>query len=146
MDITLFTDIVKQYPANIPLNTNRIIHLYNEISLIPITYRDIIQIFSESPELHALYLDSKEQRQRKLDIALKDAEDTLYQKAQEGDIRAIEFLLKARNQLYKEQKELKVTLSSNEDYRQKIQQRRLELEDAIQTIDAIELNDTDNDN
>ncbi len=102
---------------------------------MPITYRDVIQAFSQSPQLHQQYLDSKEQRQRKLEIALKDAEDTLYQKAQEGDIRAIEFLLKNRNQMYKEQKEFKITLSNNDDYIKSIKERRNQLENIIDAED-----------
>ena len=135
MDTVLFSDIVSTYPPTLPMSTNTILRLYNEQALMPITYRDVIQAFSQSPQLHQQYLDSKEQRQRKLEIALKDAEDTLYQKAQEGDIRAIEFLLKNRNQQYKEQKEFKITLSNNDDYIKSIKERRNQLENIIDAED-----------
>lgn len=133
MDIDILRNAINS--TGIRMSTSQLLKSYNEVAPIQITYKDLISALASNEQLYAQFITTNEERQKRLQLALNDAEDQLYQQAQQGDMRAIEFLLKTRNHNYQEQKQIKINISSSDEYKQRIQNRRLELEDIVDVQD-----------
>lgn len=129
MDIDILKTTISNSPVR--LSTTSLLSRYNEVAPIKISYKDLISALASNEQLYEIFTTTNDERQRRLTLALNDAEDQLYQQAQQGDMRAIEFLLKTRNHNYQEQKQIKINISSSDEYKQRIQSRRLELEDIV---------------
>jgi len=125
LDVELLKSIIK---VNVGLLPKDLYAIYNEEADIRIrSYSSFINCIADSKEVHKLLVQSKENRARKIEIALQDAEDSLYENASQGDIRSIEFLLKTQKEEYREKRQVNVSISHT--YQEQLKQLSASIED-----------------
>lgn len=130
MDINILTKVIKETPSTVKLTMHNIVHMYNDKAPIPIRHRDLMSYLSNNPEIKDKFLQTKEERHNKIQLAMQEAEDALIENATRGDIRSIEFLLKSLHREYKEKQELKVTLGTSEGFLEQIKKKQEDIMDA----------------
>lgn len=109
MDKEILIDIIKELPQ---LTTREMFKEYNEIAPIQIkSYNQFLAMLTEHQDIYDEIILSKENRQKKLQLALQEAESALIENASSGDIRSIEFLLKTQKEEYRDR--LKIDMNHN---------------------------------
>lgn len=120
MDEEIITQIINDFPQ---LTTQQLMSEYNQHPDVPFkikSYNQFISLITEYPNIHDKIMMSKENRRKKLQLAMQDAEDALLLNASLGDIRSIEFLLKTQKEEYREKKQLDISISHS--YQEQLQQ------------------------
>lgn len=121
MEEKLLLDIVQGFPVSIAMTVQNVLKRYNEKALQPISYKLFVDYLAQNEQLHFKFIEKQEVRERRIELALQEAEDRLIQNAVElGDVKSIEFLLKARNDSYREKRQ--VTHDISVTYREKLGQ------------------------
>jgi hypothetical protein len=115
-------DVINKILAEMPqLTTKEIRAHYNELALAPInSHSQFLAALADNPSIYDKVIIAKEKRQRKLQMALQDAEDALIENAANGDVKSVEFLLKTMNSEYREKKQLDIQISHK--YQEQLQQ------------------------
>lgn len=112
MDEELLTNIINNFPS---YTTNQMLKEYNEQSSMPaITYAKFLALLPHYTDAYNHFMNTKEERNKKIQLALQDAEDALIANAALGDIRSIEFLLKSQNEEYMDKRKLEINSTSQQ--------------------------------
>lgn len=109
METEIIKEIISMYPQ---VTTRELQKMYNDQALAPIkSYHQFLAAIADDPVIYKEIIMAKDARQRKMQIALQDAENALIENAATGDVKSIEFLLKTMSADYREKKQLDIQIS-----------------------------------
>lgn len=106
MDEKILIDIIESLPQ---LTTRELHKEYNDVAPIPFkSYNNFISQLTKHKDVYDKLMLSKDTRNRKIQLALQEAESALIANASLGDIKSIEFLLKTQKEEYRDRMKLDI--------------------------------------